>query len=243
MWEAACNSNVLDGLQSGKEILALFRISVDGVGVPINCETTASISILANQLSSSSPCVSAGCGSVEGGTIEDGAVEDGAVEEDVGQPIPYRLACLGLDLKRVRPKEKIPQKIDGLVDDDLSKESLSKTTSVRREMADTIVEFDEIMAEIGNTRDEGEIIKTTFGNIAEMINVVSSSQHAPEESLLDDDDIFNQPSFLEAVSALEQAFLQTTKNYPTQPPRSHSPQQILTPSFDLIMFSTPTPQA
>nr|GMC69473.1 platelet glycoprotein Ib alpha chain-like [Ipomoea batatas] len=178
--------------------------SVDGVGVPINCETTASISILANQLSSSSPCVSAGCGSVEGGTIEDGAVEDGAVEED---------------------------------------ESLSKTTSVRREMADTVVEFDEIMAEIGNTRDEGEIIKTTFGNIAEMINVVSSSQHAPEESLLDDDDIFNQPSFLEAVSALEQAFLQTTKNYLTQPPRSHSPQQILTPSFDLIMFSTPTPQA
>nr|GMD28336.1 hypothetical protein Iba_chr08eCG6400 [Ipomoea batatas] len=89
MWEAACNSNVLDGSQSAKEILALFRIStvtsVDGAGVTINCDTTASISMLANQLSSSSPCVSAGSGSVEGGTIEDGAVEDGAVEEDAGQ--------------------------------------------------------------------------------------------------------------------------------------------------------------
>nr|GMD23910.1 hypothetical protein Iba_chr08bCG9780 [Ipomoea batatas] len=69
---------------SKKPLLEMAVTSVDGAGVTINCDTTASISMLANQLSSSSPCVSAGSGSVEGGTIEDGAVEDGAVEEDAG---------------------------------------------------------------------------------------------------------------------------------------------------------------
>nr|GMD87157.1 uncharacterized protein LOC109172327 [Ipomoea batatas] len=92
-----------------------------------------------------------------------------------------------------------------------------KVTSVLRKMADTEFEFAEVMAEIGNTRTGGGIIKKTFENIAGMINVMSCSQPPPQEGLLDDDDIFNQQSFLDAVSALEQAFMQTTKNYPAQP--------------------------
>nr|GMD94950.1 platelet glycoprotein Ib alpha chain-like [Ipomoea batatas] len=109
-------------------------------------------------------------------------------------------------------------------------------------MADTVVEFDEVMAEIGNSRTGGGIIKRTFENIAEMINGVSSSQPPQQQGLLDDDDIFNQPSFLDAVSALEQAFLQTRKNYaaqPEQPTTSQSQHHIQTPSFDL---GVPSPQ-
>nr|GLL25141.1 uncharacterized protein LOC109162426 [Ipomoea trifida] len=110
-------------------------------------------------------------------------------------------------------------------------------------MVDTMVEFAEVMAEIGNTRTGGGIIKKTFENIAGMINVVSCSQPAPQEGLLDDDDIFNQQSFLDVVSSLEQAFMQTTKNYPaqpTQPTTSQSLQQIETPTFDLRL-SSPQP--
>nr|GMC73412.1 platelet glycoprotein Ib alpha chain-like [Ipomoea batatas] len=109
-------------------------------------------------------------------------------------------------------------------------------------MADTVVEFGEVMAEIGNSKTGGGIIKRTFENIAEMINGVSSSQPPQQQGLLDDDDIFNQPSFLDAVSALEQAFLQTRKNYaaqPEQPTTSQSQHHIQTPSFDL---GVPSPQ-
>nr|GMC80127.1 uncharacterized protein LOC109179062 [Ipomoea batatas] len=113
-----------------------------------------------------------------------------------------------------RKEEQVHEKIDENVQDELSDESLKKVTSVLRKMADTVVEFAEVMAEIGNTRTGGGIIKKTFENIAEMIN----------------------------VSALEQAFLQTRKNYPaqpTQPTTSQSQQQIQTPSFDL---GVPSPQ-
>nr|GLL25086.1 uncharacterized protein LOC109172327 [Ipomoea trifida] len=141
-----------------------------------------------------------------------------------------------------RKEEQVHEKIDENVQDELSDESLKKVTSVLRKMADTMVEFAEVMAEIGNTRTGGGIIKKTFENIAEMINGVSCSQPPQQQGLLDDDDIFNQQSFLDAVSALEQAFLQTRKNYPAQPTHpttSQSQQQIQTPSFDL---GVPSPQ-
>nr|GMD22213.1 platelet glycoprotein Ib alpha chain-like [Ipomoea batatas] len=141
-----------------------------------------------------------------------------------------------------REEERVHERIDENVQAELSDESLKKVTSVLRKMADTVVEFGEVMAEIGNSRTGGGIIKRTFENIAKMINGVSSSQPPQQQSLLDDDDIFNQPSFLDAVSALEQAFLQTRKNYaaqPEQPTTSQSPHHIQTPSFDL---GVPSPQ-
>nr|GMC75099.1 platelet glycoprotein Ib alpha chain-like [Ipomoea batatas] len=141
-----------------------------------------------------------------------------------------------------RKEERVHERIDENVQAELSDESLKKVTSVLRKMGDTVVEFAEVMAEIGNTRTGGGIIKRTFENIAEMINGVSSSQPPQQQGLLDDDDIFNQPSFLDAVSALEQAFLQTRKNYaaqPAQPTTSQSQQHIQTPSFDL---GVPSPQ-
>nr|GMD48619.1 uncharacterized protein LOC109179062 [Ipomoea batatas] len=79
----------------------------------------------------------------------------------------------------------------------MSDEALKKVTSVLRKMADTVVEFGEVMAEIGNSR---------------------------------------------TVNALEQAFLQTRKNYaaqPEQPTTSQSQHHIQTPSFDL---GVPSPQ-
>nr|GMD98994.1 platelet glycoprotein Ib alpha chain-like [Ipomoea batatas] len=66
-------------------------------------------------------------------------------------------------------------------------------------MANTVVEFAEVMAEIGNTWTGGGIIKKTFENIDGMINVVSCSQPPQQQGPLDDDDIFNQQSFLDAV--------------------------------------------
>nr|GMD66194.1 uncharacterized protein LOC109153584 [Ipomoea batatas] len=141
-----------------------------------------------------------------------------------------------------REEERVHERIDENVQAELSDESLKKVTSVLRKMADTVVEFAEVMAEIGNTRTGGGIIKRTFENIAEMINGVSSSQPPQQQGMLDDDDIFNQPSFLDAVSALEQAFLQTRKNYaaqPEQPITSQSQHHIQTPSFDL---GVPSPQ-
>nr|GMD95860.1 uncharacterized protein LOC109179062 [Ipomoea batatas] len=141
-----------------------------------------------------------------------------------------------------REEERVHERIDENVQAELSDESLKKVTSVLRKMADTVVEFGEVMAEIGNSRTGGGIIKRTFENIAEMINGVSSSQPPQQQGLLDDDDIFNQPSFLDAVSALEQAFLQTRKNYaaqPEQPTTSQSQHHIQTPSFDL---GVPSPQ-
>nr|GMD31322.1 platelet glycoprotein Ib alpha chain-like [Ipomoea batatas] len=95
-------------------------------------------------------------------------------------------------------------------------------------------------------RGKTPLLKKTFENIADMINVVFSPQPTSQEGLLDNDDIFNQQSFLDAIDALEQAFLQTTKNYPAQPthpPTSQSPHQIQTPSFALGLSSTPTPPA
>nr|GMD40891.1 uncharacterized protein LOC109153584 [Ipomoea batatas] len=141
-----------------------------------------------------------------------------------------------------REEERVHERIDENVQAELSDESLKKVTSVLRKMADTVVKFGEVMAEIGNSRTGGGIIKRTFENIAEMINGVSSSQPPQQQGLLDDDDIFNQPSFLDAVSALEQAFLQTRKNYaaqPEQPTTSQSQHHIQTPSFDL---GVPSPQ-
>nr|GMD79480.1 uncharacterized protein LOC109153584 [Ipomoea batatas] len=141
-----------------------------------------------------------------------------------------------------REEKRVHERIDENVQADLSDESLKKVTSVLRKMADTVVEFGEVMAEIGNSKTGGGIIKRTFENIAEMINGVSSSQPPQQQGLLDDDDIFNQPSFLDAVSALEQAFLQTRKNYaaqPEQPTTSQSQHHIQTPSFDL---GVPSPQ-
>nr|GMD35977.1 uncharacterized protein LOC109179062 [Ipomoea batatas] len=141
-----------------------------------------------------------------------------------------------------REEERVHERIDENVQAELSDEALKKVTSVLRKMADTVVEFGEVMAEIGNSRTGGGIIKRTFENIAEMINGVSSSQPPQQQGLLDDDDIFNQPSFLDAVSALEQAFLQTRKNYaaqPEQPTTSQSQHHIQTPSFDL---GVPSPQ-
>nr|GMC57226.1 very-long-chain (3R)-3-hydroxyacyl-CoA dehydratase PASTICCINO 2 [Ipomoea batatas] len=141
-----------------------------------------------------------------------------------------------------REEQRVHERIDENVQADLSDESLKKVTSVLRKMANTVVEFGEVMAEIGNSKTGGGIIKRTFENIAEMINGVSSSQPPQQQGLLDDDDIFNQPSFLDAVSALEQAFLQTRKNYaaqPEQPTTSQSQHHIQTPSFDL---GVPSPQ-
>nr|GMD66514.1 uncharacterized protein LOC109150823 [Ipomoea batatas] len=66
------------------------------------------------------------------------------------------------------------------------------------------------MAEVGSKNMGKDIIKKTFSKMSDMLNVASTSQPAETSTLLDDDPIFNDESFLAAVSAMEKAFIITT---------------------------------
>ncbi|XP_031106287.1 uncharacterized protein LOC116010934 [Ipomoea triloba] len=85
-----------------------------------------------------------------------------------------RLEFNGKKIQRITPaitswtEEKVNERIKSEVL--FGQFGRGKVTFVLRKMADTVVEFAEVMAEIGNTRTGGGIIKRTFENIAEMIN-------------------------------------------------------------------------
>lgn len=91
-----------------------------------------------------------------------------------------------------------------------------------------VVEFGDMMAELGSKQVGKDIMKKRFCKMSDILCATSSSQLAPqEESLLDDDSIFNDENFLAAVAALEYAFTKTFNAYP-----------ISSPNWDLL---TPTP--
>nr|GMD03584.1 putative E3 ubiquitin-protein ligase XBAT31 [Ipomoea batatas] len=77
-------------------------------------------------------------------------------------------------------------------------------------LATAIVKFGKAMAEVGSKNTGKDIIKKTFSKMSDMLNVAPTSQPAETSTLLDDDPIFNDESFLAAVSALEKAFIVTT---------------------------------
>nr|GMD22589.1 platelet glycoprotein Ib alpha chain-like [Ipomoea batatas] len=79
-----------------------------------------------------------------------------------------------------------------------------------KKLAATIVEFGEVMAEVGSKNTRKDIIKKTFSKMSDMLNVASTSQPAETSTLLEDDPIFNDENFLAAVSALKKAFIVTT---------------------------------
>jgi len=114
----------------------------------------------------------------------------------------------------------------------IESEAVQRVTDSLKKMSSSIAEFGEVMAGIGTNNSAAEIIKNTFVNFSHTVNPTPSpnlSPPVPPESLLKDDDVFNEPSFLEAVTELEAAFYATVRNI--------SPE-IHTPSFQLL---TPTP--
>ncbi|XP_019190232.1 PREDICTED: platelet glycoprotein Ib alpha chain-like [Ipomoea nil] len=96
-------------------------------------------------------------------------------------------------------------------------------------MTTSIMEFGEVMADVGANTSVVEIIKNVFSNLSATANLTPSPNPTPPENLLRDDDIYNQPSFLDVVAELEAAFLATLKNMTTA--------DIPAPTFNLL---TPT---
>nr|GME20707.1 uncharacterized protein LOC109172327 [Ipomoea batatas] len=94
-------------------------------------------------------------------------------------------------------------------------------------LAASVVEFGNVMNEVGSKQVGKDIVKKTFCKMSDMLCAASSSQPARDESLLDDDPIFNDENFLAAVAALEDAFTKTSNACP-----------IFSPNWDLL---TPTP--
>nr|GMD16098.1 uncharacterized protein LOC109172327 [Ipomoea batatas] len=91
-----------------------------------------------------------------------------------------------------------------------------------------VMEFGDVMAEVCSKQVGKDIVKKTFCKMSDILCTTSSSKPAPqEESLLDDDPIFNDENFLATVAMLEDAFTKTSNAYP-----------ISSPNWDLL---TPTP--
>nr|GMD17851.1 uncharacterized protein LOC109153584 [Ipomoea batatas] len=91
-----------------------------------------------------------------------------------------------------------------------------------------VMEFGDVMAEVCSKQVGKDIVKKTFCKMSDILCTTSSSKPAPqEESLLDDDPIFNDENFLATVTTLEDAFTKTSNAYP-----------ISSPNWDLL---TPTP--
>ncbi|XP_031124233.1 uncharacterized protein LOC116026948 [Ipomoea triloba] len=127
--------------------------------------------------------------------------------------------------RRPMPEEEVTHK-------PIESETVQRVTDSLKKMTSSIAEFGEVMAGIGTNNSAAEIIKNTFVNFSHTVNPTPSpnpTPPVPPESLLKDDDVFNEPSFLEAVAELEAAFYATMRNI--------SPE-INAPSFQLL---TPTP--
>lgn len=105
-------------------------------------------------------------------------------------------------------------------------------------LAAVIVKFGKAMAEVGSKNMGKDIIKKTFSKMSDMLNVAPTSQPAETSTLLDDDPIFNDESFLAAVSALEKAFIVTTN--PAEHPKEVELDGL--PSSPRWNLLTPTPR-
>jgi len=113
----------------------------------------------------------------------------------------------------------------------IESEAVQRVTESLKKMSSSIAEFGEVMAGIRTNNSAAQIIKNTFVNFSHTVNPTLSpnpSPPVPTESLLKDDDVFNEPSFLEAVAELEAAFYATVRNIS---PEIHAPSfQLLTPT-------------
>lgn len=88
-------------------------------------------------------------------------------------------------------------------------ETIEKVSLVLDKLASTIEKVWRNVAAIGSQNSTTEIIKKTFSNFSTMFNTNSTLNPTSTQSLLHDDNVFNQPSFLEAISALEASFMKT----------------------------------
>ncbi|XP_019177057.1 PREDICTED: uncharacterized protein LOC109172327 [Ipomoea nil] len=122
------------------------------------------------------------------------------------------------------------------VGDKVKMSDVEKISMGMKKLTAAIVEFGEVMAEVGSKNTGQEIIKKTFSKMSDMLNIASTSQPDKTSTLLDDDPIFSSESFLAAVASLEKAAVEALEKATriTEEPETFSP-----PSFNLL---TPTPR-
>nr|GLL29472.1 uncharacterized protein LOC109172327 [Ipomoea trifida] len=111
---------------------------------------------------------------------------------------------------RGKEKESNGVEVQVLVGDKAAMSDVEKISTEMKILAAAIVKFGKAMTEVGSKNTGKDIIKKTFSKMSDMLNIASTSQPAETSTLLDDDPIFNDESFLAAVSALEKAFIITT---------------------------------
>nr|GMD95445.1 uncharacterized protein LOC109172327 [Ipomoea batatas] len=137
-----------------------------------------------------------------------------------------------------KEKESDGVEVQVLVGDKAAMSDVEKISTEMKILAAAIVKFGKAMAEVGSKNTGKDIIKKTFNKMSDMLNVASTSQPAETSTLLDDDPIFNDESFLAAVSALEKAFIVTTNlaEHPKEAELDGLPSSL---SWNLL---TPTPR-
>nr|GMC54650.1 platelet glycoprotein Ib alpha chain-like [Ipomoea batatas] len=136
-----------------------------------------------------------------------------------------------------KEKESDGVEVQVLVGDKAAMSDVEKISTKTKILAAAIVKFGKAMAEVGSKNTGKDIIKKTFSKMSDMSNVTSTSQPAETLTLLDDDPILNDESFLAAVSALEKAFIVTTN--PVEHPKEAELDGLpSSPSWNLL---TPTP--
>nr|GMD10748.1 probable glutamyl endopeptidase, chloroplastic isoform X1 [Ipomoea batatas] len=118
---------------------------------------------------------------------------------------------------RGKEKESDGVEVQILVGDKAAMSDVEKISTEMMILAAAIVKFGKAMVEVGSKNTGKDIIKKTFSKMSDMLNVAPTSQPAETSTLLDDDPIFNDESFLAVVSALEKAFIVTTN--PTEHPK------------------------
>ena len=84
-------------------------------------------------------------------------------------------------------------------------------------MAAALIEFGQVMAEVGRTHSTTQVVNKTYNSINEIFKNISSSQtqevpQKEEETIPDnDDEFFSNENFLAAVAELEKAITKTSK--------------------------------
>ncbi|XP_019156984.1 PREDICTED: uncharacterized protein LOC109153584 [Ipomoea nil] len=124
------------------------------------------------------------------------------------------------------------------VGDKAKMSDVEKISMGMKKLTAAIVEFGEVMTEVGSKNTGQEIIKKTFSKMSDMLNIASTSQPDKTSTLLDDDPIFSSESFLAAVASLEKAAMEALEKATTITEEPVDPETFSPPRFNLL---TPTP--
>ncbi|XP_019192143.1 PREDICTED: uncharacterized protein LOC109186562 [Ipomoea nil] len=109
--------------------------------------------------------------------------------------------------------------------------NVDRVTNVLQRLTAGVLEFGQVMSDIGKQGAPVEIMKRAFSGISTMLSAASTIQPTPSPTASQLDDIFfGSESFTSAIDSLVAAFEKTRKE-----------MEIEVPSFELLGRSTPTP--